>query len=83
MLKYFIPDLRDSTPGTCVPFEEAKKKATEWKMVDYFETSALFNDGIVNAFKQCVSFTAYPIKYSRFCCACFCFVYIDPGYWPF
>ena len=57
ILKSSFPDLRDSTPATCVPLEEAEAKAVEWGMAAYFETSALFNVGLVAAFKQCVRFT--------------------------
>ena len=63
----YFPDLRDSTPATCVSFEEAAQKARKWKMAGYFETSALLNDGVVAAFKQCVRRTGTVFANDKYC----------------
>ena len=56
-------DLRESTPDKCVPLEKVEKMAWEWKMADYFEISALSNDGLDTAFKQCVRCVAFAFTY--------------------
>ena len=53
-VKSYFPDLRDSKPDRCVRLEEVEKKAVEWKMAAYFETSSMLNVGVAAAFKQCV-----------------------------